>query len=88
MEKTAFLFAGQGAQSVGMGKDFCEENEAARAVFAMGERLAPGITALCFAGDSTELNRTENTQPALFLTDLAIAAALRIPLSFKSNLKR
>ncbi len=77
MEKTAFLFAGQGAQSVGMGKDFCEENEAARAVFAMGERLAPGITALCFAGDSTELNRTENTQPALFLTDLAIAAALR-----------
>lgn len=73
----AFMFAGQGAQAVGMGKDFYETVPAAARVFRMGEALRPGITALCFNGDSADLNRTENAQPSLFLTDLAIAASLR-----------
>ena len=77
MGKTALLFAGQGAQAVGMGADFYETSPAARAVFDMGEEIAPGITALTFHGDAAELAKTENTQPCLFLTDLAIAAALR-----------
>lgn len=77
MGKTALLFAGQGAQAVGMGADFYETSPAARAVFDMGEKIAPGITALTFHGDAAELAKTENTQPCLFLTDLAIAAALR-----------
>lgn len=76
MKKIAFLFAGQGAQTVGMGKDMAEQLPAARAVFNMGEAMRPGVTALCFSGDPEELKKTENTQPCLYLTDLAIAKAL------------
>ena len=76
MKKIAFLFAGQGAQAVGMGKDMAEHLPVAKAVFDMGEALRPGITELCFAGDPEELKKTENTQPCLYLTDYAIAQAL------------
>ena len=77
MNKTAFLFAGQGAQTVGMGKDVCEALSPATAVYNLGERLLPGVCRTCFDGDAGVLNRTENTQPCLFLTDLAIAESLR-----------
>ena len=76
MKKIAFLFAGQGAQAVGMGKDMAEHLPVAKAVFDMGESLRPGVTELCFAGDPEELKKTENTQPCLYLTDYAIAQAL------------
>lgn len=76
MKKIAFLFAGQGAQAVGMGKDMAEHLPAAKAVFDMGEALRPGVTELCFAGNPEELKKTENTQPCLYLTDLAIARSL------------
>lgn len=78
MSKIAFLFAGQGAQTVGMGKDLAEALPAASSVFQAGEAIRPGITALCFAGDAEELKKTENTQPCLYLTDLAIAEALTV----------
>ena len=81
MGKTAFLFAGQGAQTVGMGHDFFLELPAARRIYEMGESLSPGILHTCFEGDEGELRRTENTQPCLFLTDLAIASALTAPAS-------
>ena len=76
MKKIAFLFAGQGAQAVGMGKDMAENLPVAKSVFDMGEALRPGVTALCFSGDPDELKKTENTQPCLYLTDYAIAQAL------------
>jgi [acyl-carrier-protein] S-malonyltransferase len=76
MGKTAILFAGQGAQFVGMGKELYESNPAARAVYDMGEALCPGILKLCFEGPAESLNQTAHTQPALFLTDLACARAL------------
>lgn len=76
MGKIAFLFAGQGAQSVGMGKDLYDSNAAAKAVFDMGEELRPGSLKMCFEGPGEELTQTENTQPCLFLTDLACAKAL------------
>ena len=76
MKKIAFLFAGQGAQAVGMGRDLAESLPVVRSVFDMGDRIRPGISDLCFAGDPEELKQTENTQPCLYLTDYAIAQAL------------
>ena len=76
MNRSAFLFCGQGAQYVGMGRDLTEVSPAAREVFDMGEAQCPGIRALCFEGPAELLTKTEHTQPALFLTDLACARAL------------
>jgi [acyl-carrier-protein] S-malonyltransferase len=68
MSKTALLFAGQGAQVVGMGKDLAGQFPAAKAWFdranaAVGYDLA----SICFNGPDTELTKTENAQPAIFL---------------------
>lgn len=75
MKKIAFLPAGQGAQYPGMGRALYEQSPAARAVFDMGERLCPGVLSLCFEGDADTLAETANTQPCLFLTDLACGRA-------------
>ena len=76
MSKIAFLFAGQGAQYVWMGRALSESVPAAKEVFALGESRRPGTLATCFEGPGEALTQTENTQPALFLVDLACARAL------------
>ncbi len=76
MAKTAFLFAGQGAQYVGMGRDLYEKDAVAKKVFDMGEGVRPGTLEICFSGAEEELKQTVNTQPCLFLVDLACARAL------------
>ena len=76
MSKIAFLFAGQGAQYVGIGRDLYESVPAAKEVFDLGESRRPGTLATCFEGPGEALTQTENTQPALFLVDLACARAL------------
>jgi len=76
MGKIAFVFAGQGAQKPGMGKDLYGSSPAAKSVFDMAENLRPSTLALTFDGSSEELNMTRNTQPCLFAVDLACAAAL------------
>lgn len=76
MGKIAFVFAGQGAQSPGMGKELYEISPAAKAVFDMAEKIRPGTINQCFEGTAAELALTINTQPCLFCVDLAAAAAL------------
>lgn len=76
MGKIAFVFSGQGAQKAGMGKSFYENNQTVKDLFDRAETLRSGTQAQCFAGTAEELKETQNTQPCLYLTDLAAAIAL------------
>lgn len=68
MGKTAILFAGQGAQVVGMGKDFSEKFPTAQALFQKADDiLGYGLSKIIFEGPEEELTRTEHAQPAIFL---------------------
>ncbi len=68
MTKTALLFAGQGAQAVGMGKDLAEKFPSARAWFDRANAaLGYDLASICFHGPEPELTRTENAQPGIFL---------------------
>ena len=68
MSKTALLFAGQGAQVVGMGKDLAEQFPSARAWFDRANAaLGYDLTGICFHGPEAELTKTEHAQPGIFL---------------------
>jgi [acyl-carrier-protein] S-malonyltransferase len=74
----ALLFAGQGAQKVGMGRSLCEGSAAARALYAEANAvLGWNLQTLSFEGPETELTQTKVCQPALFVHGLALLAALR-----------
>jgi [acyl-carrier-protein] S-malonyltransferase len=74
----AWLFPGQGAQEVGMGRALAETSAAARDVFARADAaLGDKLSEICFAGPMEALTLTANTQPALVATSMAILAALR-----------
>jgi [acyl-carrier-protein] S-malonyltransferase len=78
MTSLAFVFPGQGSQSVGMGRALAEASPAAASVFAAADAaLASPVTPLAWDGPSDELDRTENAQPALLATSIAYLAALR-----------
>ena len=73
----AFVFPGQGAQSIGMGKALADAYPAARAVFdEVDEALGQSLSALIWEGDQEALTLTENAQPALMATSLAAMRAL------------
>ena len=75
--KTAFLFPGQGAQTVGMGKDIYDKYEEAKEIFEKAEKLSGiNIKEICFNGPEEELMKTENTQIAILTTSLAILKIL------------
>ena len=73
----AYVFPGQGAQFVGMGKDLYENNEKARALFEKAnEILGFRITDLMFNGTEDDLKQTKVTQPAIFLHSVLLAKSL------------
>ena len=77
MQKKAYVFPGQGAQFVGMGKDLFENNQMARELFnRANEILGFNITDLMFAGTDDELRQTRVTQPAIFLHSVILAKSL------------
>ncbi len=74
--RSAWIFPGQGAQAVGMGRDLYEQVPAARAVFdAADDALGVPLSQICFDGPDDELTRTINTQPALVTHSIAALAA-------------
>ena len=77
MDKIAFLFSGQGAQHPGMGKDLYENFNEVAELFDKAEALRPGTLAQMFEGDEATLRDTANTQPCLYLADLAAALAVK-----------
>ena len=82
MKKVAFLFPGQGSQSVGMGKDLYDNFEAAKNVFDIADKtLGKSISTICFEGPEDELKLTVNTQPSIVTTSIAALEAFKSELN-------
>src|SRR5215468_6870271 len=76
--KIAFVFPGQGSQTVGMGKDLADAYPIARQTFEQADNiLGFALSDLCFNGPEENLNDTINTQPALYVAGVAILRALQ-----------
>ena len=73
----AFVFPGQGAQTIGMGRDLAEAFPAAKAVFdEVDEALGEKLSTLIWEGEQDTLTLTQNAQPALMATSIAAMRAL------------
>ncbi|MFI3209484.1 MAG: ACP S-malonyltransferase [Peptostreptococcaceae bacterium] len=78
MNKIAFLFPGQGAQYIGMGKEFYENIDECKELFDKGQEiLGYDVKSLVFGGEIEELTKTKNNQPAILLTSLMCQIALK-----------
>ena len=85
-KKIAFLFPGQGSQSVGMGKDLYENFESAKTVFDTADSvLNKSISTICFEGPEEDLKQTINTQPAIVTMSIAAMKALTSQIDIKPD---
>ena len=83
--KVAYVFPGQGAQYVGMGRDLYDIYDSARAVFKQAdEALGFPLSQLCFNGPDDELRQTVNAQPAIVTVSLALLSTIRNSADSKS----
>lgn len=83
--KVAYVFPGQGAQYVGMGRDLYDSYDSARAVFKQAdEALGFPLSQLCFNGPDNELRQTVNAQPAIVTVSLALLSTIRNSADSKS----
>lgn len=79
MGKLAYIFSGQGAQYIGMGKELFENVPSSRRIFEKANSaLGFDIAKLCFEGPNEELNKTENTQPAILTMSIAALEAIKV----------
>lgn len=85
-KKIAFLFPGQGSQSVGMGKDLYNNFSAAKNVFDTADlTLGKSISTICFEGPEEDLKQTVNTQPAIVTMSIAAMEVLKSELNIKPD---
>ena len=85
-KKIAFLFPGQGSQSVGIGKDLYENYESAKSVFDTADSvLNKSISTICFEGPEEDLKQTVNTQPAIVTMSIAAMKALTSQIDIKPD---
>lgn len=78
MSKVAFIFPGQGAQKIGMGKDFYDNFDIAKKLFnEADEALGYSIKNMCFEGSEEDLKLTANTQPAILVVSVIVSEILK-----------
>ena len=86
MEKAAYLFAGQGSQYIGMGKDLYDAFPASKRIFDKADEvLGFSLSGLCFTGPEEELTKTQNCQPAILTMSIAALEAYKSAVSFQPS---